>query len=41
MSFLLMSGALLLSVVLTLALKPGASDRVVSKTVPPQPAPAR
>jgi sugar phosphate permease len=41
MSFLLMSGALLLSVVLTLALKPGASDRVVSKTVPPQPAPVR
>jgi hypothetical protein len=41
MSFLLMSGALLLSVVLTLALKPGASDRVVSKTATPNPAPAR
>lgn len=40
MSFLLMSGALLLSVVLTLALKPGASDRTESKTATPRPAPA-
>lgn len=30
-SYLLMSGALLLSVVLTIFLKPGASDRVVAK----------
>jgi len=41
MSFLLMSGALLLSVVLTLALKPGASDRTVSHPATPNPAPAR
>jgi len=41
MSFLLMSGALLLSVVLTLALKPGASDRTVSHSATPSPAPAR
>ncbi len=41
MSFLLMSGALLLSVVLTLALKPGASDRDVSNPATPHPAPAR
>jgi hypothetical protein len=32
-SYLLMSGALLLSVVLTIFLKPGASDRVVAKAV--------
>jgi hypothetical protein len=32
-SYLLMSGALMLSVVLTIFLKPGASDRVVAKAV--------
>jgi nitrate/nitrite transporter NarK len=41
MSFLLMSGALLLSVVLTLALKPGASDRTVPATATPLSATAR
>lgn len=40
MSFLLMSGALLLSVVLTLALKPGASDRANPHSATPHPAPA-
>jgi hypothetical protein len=32
-----MSGALLVSVVLTIFLKPGASDRVVAKTAAPRP----
>jgi hypothetical protein len=39
-SYLLMSGALLLSVVLTMFLKPGASDRVVAKAVATRAAPA-
>jgi hypothetical protein len=36
-SYLLMSGALMLSVVLTIFLKPGASDRVVAKAVVKRP----
>jgi len=35
-SYLLMSGALLLSVVLTIFLKPGASDRVLAKAAVPR-----
>jgi hypothetical protein len=36
-SYLLMSGALMLSVVLTIFLKPGASDRTVAKPVAKSP----